>query len=119
MSTPSPEPAYDLAALNREKARLRTAGAIIFAVGLIAAGLVYFLGTRAENASVDQYRDAVTRSESRQMQLLYGGSGGIVEDIMNGLKHPRNQALLIFAIGGIVAAGCFYLGRPLPEEDGP
>ncbi len=51
------------------------------------------------------------------MQLLYGTSGGIVDDILNGLKRPRNQALLILAIGGIVAAGCFYLGRPLPEED--
>ena len=108
-----------MAALNREKARLRLVGVIALAVGIIAAGLVYWLGTRAENAGVDQYRDAMNHSESRQMQLLYGTSGGIVEDILNGLKHPGNQALLILAIGGIIAAGCFYLGRPVLEEDGP
>jgi hypothetical protein len=108
----------DSAALNREKARLRLIGIIALVVGLVTAGLVYWLGTRAENARLDQYQDAVTRSESRQMQMLYGTSGGIVDDILNGLKRPGNQALLILAAGGIIAAGCFYLGRPLPEEDG-
>jgi hypothetical protein len=115
---PNPEPLHDLAALNREKARLRLIGILALAVTLVAAGLVYWLGTRAENAGVDQYRDAVIRSESRQMQILYGTSGGVLDDILNGLKHPGNQAILILAIGGIIAAGCFYLGRPLPQDDG-
>lgn len=118
MSEQSQESSPDAIALNREKARLRLTGVITLAVTLVTAGLVYWLGTRAENAGVDQYQDAVTHSESRQMQLLYGSSGGIVADILNGLKHPGNQALLILAVGGIIAAGCFYLGRPLPEEDG-
>ena len=117
MPDSSKDSSSDAAALNREKARLRLVGIIALMVGLVMAGLVYWLGTRAENAQLDQYQDAVTRSESRQMQLLYGTSGGIVDDILNGLKRPGNQALLILAIGGIVAAGCFYLGRPLPEED--
>lgn len=109
---------FDPIALNREKTRLRRAGIIAFAIALVAAGLVYWLGTRGENAGVDQYQDAVTRSESRQMQLLYGTSGGIVDDLMNALKRPGNLALLILAIGGIIAAGCFYLGRPLPDDHG-
>jgi hypothetical protein len=117
LSAPNPEPSHDLAALNREKARLRVIGMVILVVAVVASGLVYWLGTRAENAGVDQYQDAVARSQSRQMQMLYGTSGGIVNDISNGLKHPGNQALLILAIGGIIAAGCFYLGRPLHEGD--
>jgi hypothetical protein len=118
MSVPVPKPRDDLAVLNREKARLRLAGIVILLIGLISAGLLYCLGTRAENTGVDQYQDAVTHSESRQMQLLYGTSGGIVADILNGLKRPGNQALLVLVIGGIIAAGCFYLGRPLSEDDG-
>jgi len=114
----SQDSSTDAAALNREKARLRLVGTIILTVALVAAGLVYWLGTRAENAGVDQYQDAVTRSASRQMQMLYGTSGGILDDILNGFKRPGNQALLILALGGIIAAGCFYLGRPLPEDDG-
>ena len=118
MSDQNLEQPIDPTALNREKTRLRLIGIIALAVALVTAGLVYWLGTRAENAGVDQYRDAVTRSESRQMQMLYGTSGGVLDDILNGLKHPGNQAILILAIGGIIAAGCFYLGRPLPEDDG-
>lgn len=51
------------------------------------------------------------------MQQLYGTSGGIMEDILQGLKHPGNQALLILFISGMIAAGCFYLGKPLPKDD--
>jgi len=118
VSDQSKESSIDTIALNREKARLRLIGLVALAIGIVTAGLVYWLGIRTDNAGVDQYQDAVAHSESRQMQLLYGTSGGIVDDLMNALKKPRNLALLVLAIGGIIAAGCFYLGRPLPEEDG-
>jgi len=113
-----PKPTDDLAALHREKARLRKAAAIILAAGLISAGLLY--GLRTENSNLDQLRESQARAESRQMQLLYGRSGGITEDLSNALKRPGPQALLIIAISGIIAAGCFYLGQPIQEhDDGP
>ena len=110
-----PESSDDLAALHREKARLRKVGAIILAAGLISAGLLYWL--RTENSNLDQLRESQARAESRQMQLLYGRSGGITEDLSNALKRPGPQAWLIVAISGIVAAGCFYLGQPVQESD--
>jgi hypothetical protein len=104
----------DAASLNREKARLRLIGVIVLSLGLISAGLVYWARTRDSN--LDQYREALARAETRQMQLLYGSSGGLTEDLFNGLKRPRNQALIIAACSALIAAGCFYLGRPLPKE---
>jgi len=114
---PIKEASAELAALNREKARLRLIGIIILTVGILSAGLVYWLGTRAQNAQLDQYQQSQIRAESRQMQLLYGPSGGLTEDLTNALKRPGPQALLIALFSGMIAAGCFYLGRPFPKDD--
>jgi len=111
----SQESPNDLIALNREKAQLRKIGALILAIGLISAGLLYWL--RAENSNLDQLRESQAHAESRQMQLLYGRSGGITEDLSNALKRPGPQALLIVVVSGIIAAGCFYLGQPIQESD--
>ena len=119
MSEKSVERLADSVSLHREKARLRLIGILILILGLSLAGVVYWRGTRAADASLEQFEQAQARAESRQMQMLYGTSGGLVEDLLNALKRPGNQALLIIAISGLIAGGCFYLSRPLPEADEP
>jgi len=113
MESPA-QPPHDRAALNREKARLRKIGAVILTVGWLAAGILYC--ARRENPDLDQYQQSLTRSESRQMAIMYGTSGSITEDITSALKRPGPQALLIAAVTGIFAAGCLYIGQPLPED---
>jgi hypothetical protein len=107
----------DRAVLNREKARLRLIGVVVLSLGLISAGILYWV--RSRDANLDQYREAQTRAETRQMQLMYGSSGGLAEDLTNALKRPADQAVIIAVVSGLIAAGCFYLGRPLPENDTP
>jgi uncharacterized protein YjeT (DUF2065 family) len=115
VSDHSSEPSNEIDALNREKARLRTAGLIILAVGLVSAGLLYWL--RTENSDLNQLRESQAHAESRQMQLLYGRSGGLTADLANLLKQPGAQALLIIGISVVIAGGCFYLGQPIRESD--
>ena len=98
---------------------MRLIGIIVLILGLGSAGIVYWHGTRAEDPRLEQYEQAQARAESRQMQMLYGTSGGLMEDLMNALKRPGNQAVLIIVISGLVAGGCFYLGRPFPEAEEP
>ena len=117
MSNDLPPPPHDPIALKREKARLRLAGVVILAIGLIAAALLYWL--RASNADLDQYREAQARAETHQMELLYGTSGGLTEDLTNALKRPADQAIIIAVVSALIAAGCFYLGRPFPENEDP
>jgi hypothetical protein len=107
---PSPE------SLHREKARLRMIGAIVLAVGIIGAGLVYWI-PRPQDPALAQYEQAQARAESRQMQMLYGTSGGVTEDFLNWLKQPGAQAGVIVVVSGLIAAGCFYLGRPFGERE--
>jgi hypothetical protein len=106
----------DAESLRREKAWLRKAGVIVLVIGLASAGLVYWMGKRAENSKLDEYEQSRARRESRQMQLLYGQSGGLVEDFFNALKRPGTQAGIIAAITAVIVGGCFYLGRPFEDD---
>ena len=107
----------DHASLHREKARLRSISLIILVLGLAAAGIVYWHGTRAEDARLAEYEQSQARAESRQMQMLYGTSGGLMQDFFQALKQPRNQALTIAGVTIVIAAACFYLGRPLADNE--
>jgi hypothetical protein len=115
VTTRSTELPTDIAALKREKAHLRLIGTVVLSLGLISSGILYWARTR--DANLDQYREAQARAESRQMQLLYGSSGSLAEDLSNGLKRPANQAIVIAVVSSLIAAGCFYLSRPLPESE--
>jgi NADH:ubiquinone oxidoreductase subunit D len=111
----APGTEISVAELNREKARLRLGGVIVLSVGLVSAGVLYWARTRDSN--LDQYREAQARAETRQMQLLYGTSGGLTEDLTNALKRPADQALFIAVVSALISGACFYLGRPLPESE--
>ena len=105
----------DRDSLRREKARLRKIGTIILLLGFSSAGLVYWIGTRAEDSRLDEYNRAAQSSESRQVGILYGKSGQVTADLLDDLKRPSAEALIIAAITIVMAGGCFYLSRPLDE----
>jgi len=51
------------------------------------------------------------KSEERQMGILYGKQGELIESWSNDLKQPGTQAFLIAAGSILIAAGCFYFAR--------
>jgi hypothetical protein len=102
--------------LQREKARLRKIGLIVLIVGLGSAGLVYWAGNRPEDPTLAEYRQSEERNASRQMQSLYGASGGVMHKFMDAMRRPGNQALAIIVLTAVVSGVCFYLGRPIPDN---
>ncbi|HVU08657.1 MAG TPA: hypothetical protein VHG89_08965 [Verrucomicrobiae bacterium] len=86
-------------------------------LGVISAGIVYWLGTRSPDLSDDISMLGFDKAETRQMGQLYGKSGELMEDWMNDLKQPGTQAICIVIFSGIVAAGCFYFARLLEVDD--
>jgi uncharacterized protein YjeT (DUF2065 family) len=115
----SAEGLTDHAALHREKARLRWIGLVVLVVGLATAGIVYWHGTRAQEGDLQmqEYEQSKARAESRQMQMLYGTSGGLMQDFFDSMKQPANQAMAVGGISVVIAAVCFYLGRPLADDE--
>jgi hypothetical protein len=118
MSTSDPIPKTPAPA-GRQARRYRLAGIIVLLVGCAAAGGVYWAGTRGPDVSEDAAMTGFNRGEERQMEILYGQQGELIEKLTEDLKQPGTQAGLIAGVAGLVAAGCFYFGRWLPDEAKP
>jgi hypothetical protein len=115
-----PDPnSKDTCAARRRGRRYRLAGISVLLLGLISAGVVYWLGSRAPDYSDDPDMVGFNRSEERQMGILFGKQGRMMEDLTHSLKQPGTQALLIVAAAGVIAAGCFYSARILEAEAAP
>jgi hypothetical protein len=96
----------------RRRARLfRIIAVIVLLLGIICAGWVYWLGTRSLDASDGISMLGYNKPEERQMGMLYGKQGELIENWSNDLKQPGTQAIIIAAASAIIAAGCFYFAR--------
>jgi len=103
---------------ERHSRRCKLAGCVVLVVGLVAAGIVYWLGTRSENLADDPAMSRYYKAESHQMGLMYGQQGLLIDQMVNSLKQPGTQALLIIAVAVVVAVGCFIFARfPAVEDD--
>jgi len=100
----------------RPGSRLRRAGFVILIAGLLAAGTVYWMGTRSPNLMDDASMVGFNRARERQMGLLYGKMGNLINDWADDLKQPENQAGLIVIGSILLAAGCFHFAR-LSDEN--
>lgn len=107
---PPPHPA------SRRSARLRLIGVLVLALGLLAAGLVYWLRPpNPDSLSLLGY----DRPVRQQMGVLYGKSGQLLETWLDALKQPGTQAVLILVVAALAAAACFYFARLLQYDDDP
>ena len=80
-------------------------------LGLTAAGLIYWLGTRNADLSDALSMQGFNRPEQQQMGELYGKSGQMMEDWIEDLRQPGTQAIIVIVVSGLVAAGCLYFAK--------
>ena len=103
-------------ALRRK--RFQAAGVLVLIVGVLSAAVVYWRGTRSPDLSDDPSMLGFNRAEERQMGLLYGKMGSLIEGWKDDLKKPGTQATLIMLAALAVAGGCFFVSR-LPDGAPP
>jgi len=92
---------------------------VVLLLGLVSAGAVYWLQPRAPEYSDDPAMLGFNRSAERQLDMLYGKQGELIEDFNNSLKDPGTQAILILIAAAVVAAGFFHFARISEEEAEP
>jgi hypothetical protein len=90
---------------------------IVLLLGIVSAGMVYWIGTRSADLSDDLSMVGYNKPEERQMEILYGKQGELIEDWSNDLKQPGTQAIIIAAVAAIIVSGCFYFARLLDADD--
>ena len=56
------------------------------------------------------------KPEERQMEILYGKQGELIEDWSNDLKQPGTQAVIIIVAAALFSGGCFYFARLLDYD---
>ena len=79
---------------------------------------MYVVRTRSADVMDDPMLANYSRADSRQMEVLYGKMGTMITDLMDELRRPGVQAVLIGLGGVVVAAGCFFVAGRI-EEEGP
>ena len=89
---------------------------IIFLLGALGAGVVYWLGLRQPDYSNDPAMLGFNRATERQMGILYGKQGQLLQDLNESLKQPGTQAILIVVTAAVLAAGCLHVARRLDDE---
>ena len=102
---------------SKRSARLRIIGIIVLVLGLGSAGVVYWLGTRSPDVMDDLSMVGYNKAQMRQMGMLYGKMGPVIEEWFDDLKQPGTQAALVAGFSIAVFAGCFYFARLLDCDD--
>jgi flagellar basal body-associated protein FliL len=103
---------------NRAR-RLRIIGVIVLVLGIAGAGIVYWLGTRSPDLSGDLSMAGYDKPAERQMEILYGKQGEMIEDFANDLKQPGTQAVIVVTAVALVAGLCFYFAHLSDDDDAP
>ena len=102
---------------SRRSAQLRMIGIVVLVLGLGSAGVVYWLGTRSPDVMDDISMLGYNKAQTRQMGMLYGKMGLLIENWTNDLKRPDTQAILITTTSILITLGCFYFARLLENGD--
>jgi hypothetical protein len=110
-------PGRPISLFKQRARRFRTAGVIVLLLGIFSAVVVYWLGTRSPDISGDLSMTGYDKPEQRQMGILYGKQGELIEDWSNDLKQPGTQSVIIVVVAALVSAGCFYFSRLLDYDD--
>jgi hypothetical protein len=108
--------ASPISSARRRARRFRITGVIVSLLGISVAGLVYWLGTRAPDLADDLSMARYEKPVERQMGMLYGKQGELIEDLTNDLKQPGTQAIIIILTAALVAGCCFYFAGLLEYD---
>lgn len=87
--------------------RMRRAGTLVLAIGLVSAGALYWLETRNAQPGLEDLIPGYSRNASRQMGIFYGHAGEVMWAWREWFARPENQALVIAGLAIVISLVCY------------
>jgi hypothetical protein len=105
-----------LASLKQSE-RLRVIGILVMMLGITSACLFYWIEARSAVPTIDELLPDYSRDRARQIGILMGNFGVMMLEWTAALNHPAAQAVMIAAVAGLVALGCFRAAWLLDDDE--
>jgi amino acid transporter len=103
---------------RKKSERLRMMGAIVLALGIVAAGIFYWNGThRPADDNLDTMLDGYSRATQHEMGVQMGTMGLIMLGWQQTLARPIAKALIIVAVAGLFASYFFRVAWVLDDDE--
>jgi hypothetical protein len=98
-------------AARRAGTTLRIIGAVILALGLGGAGLVYWLSAPPDDLSDEVLRASNSKRVQRAIEVNVGKMGVVMDGLAEDLEDPATKAIVIAVAAILLASGCFYFAH--------
>ena len=102
----------------RHVERLRRGGACALAACVALAMLVYQIGVRNHEPTIQELLPASAKAIERQRGILFGRTGVTLFDWLDVLQEPAGHAFLVVLVGVIAMAACYQVAHRIEVEEG-
>jgi hypothetical protein len=97
--------------------RFRLTGALVLLVGLLGAGIYYWVEARPTGPSMEDLMPGYTRARERQMGIMMGQAGVLMAEWQDALELPGTQALIGVGVAGLFSLYFFRAAWVMDEEE--
>jgi hypothetical protein len=97
--------------------QLRVIGMLVLVFGVAGACLFYWIAARAAAPTMDDLFPGYSRNRARQIGILMGSMGVTMVQLLDALKDPFTEAMIIAVVAALVALILFRLASVTDQPD--
>jgi hypothetical protein len=103
-------------AAERESARLRLAGKVVLAAGLLGSPVFYWVQTRLAEPSIEDLIPGSREATAREIGRLMGTFGMLLMQWAEALERPGSEAAIMAGVAVVIAVALFRAARGVPPS---
>lgn len=90
---------------------------VVLVIGVGGAGLFYWMKARSAGPNMDQLFPGYSRNRARQVGILMGSMMVTLLGLVDSLKDPFTESVIIAAVSACVALILFRLATVMDQSD--